>query len=122
MTPALVMAALGQAVLHSSRDMVKPVLPGSSSALLPWQEEESWGSVGKSGSAAQRIPAVIPPAPLAAGGARVLPERDWGASWALCSPQDWERGPAAASPPLQIAAVSQVQPRLCCCSESISRG
>lgn len=44
--------------------MVKPVFPGSSSALLPRQEEGSRGSVGKSGSAAQRIPAVILPAPL----------------------------------------------------------
>lgn len=45
--------------------MVKPVFPGPSSALLlPRQEEGSRGSVGKAGSAARRIPAVIPPAPL----------------------------------------------------------
>lgn len=98
--------------------MVKPLFPGSSSALLPRQEEGSRGSVGKPGSAALCIPALIPPAPLArlwgcsAGGAHLHQERDWGASWALSSPQDREWGPSAAPPPLQIPAVSRVLSRL----------
>lgn len=105
MTPALVMAPLGQAVLgkHNSRDMVKPGFPGPAQPCCPGRKRGP-GVRGKAELVPRRIPAVIPPAPLAVRGAAALqglslhPERDWGASWALGSPWDQEWGPSAAPP------------------------